>query len=102
VPAPKLRSLRSIRTVRSLADGRKARSRAGALLELSALATEKELLGRELDRWHQRKRDIETRLVEIAEKERRLEAVAKAAPVAAAAPPPGAVPGELKVKSFEY
>jgi predicted nuclease with TOPRIM domain len=95
-----MRSLRSIRTVRSLVDGRKARSRAGALLELSALATEKELLTRELDRWHQRKREIETRLAEIAEKEQRLEVAAKAPP--AAAPAPGAVPGELKVKSFEY
>lgn len=95
-----MRSLRSIRTVRSLVAGRKTRTRAGALLELSALATEKEMLTRELDRWHRRKREIETRLAEIAEKEQRLEAAAKAAP--AAAPTPGAVPGELKVKSFEY
>ncbi|MBY0460567.1 MAG: hypothetical protein K2V38_24895 [Gemmataceae bacterium] len=99
MPNPKMRSLRSIRTVGSLVDRRKARNRAGALLELSALAYEKELLRRELDRWEQRRREIETRLSEIREKEERLEAITRATAEGPAPPP---LPDEMKVKSFEY
>ncbi len=99
MPAPTTRSLRGIRTTGALADRRKSRTRAGALLELSVLANEKERLTRELRRWEQRKKEIEARLAEISEKERRLEEAAAApAPVAApAAPAP-----ELRMKPIQY
>lgn len=101
MPADKTRSLRSIRTLGSLVDRRKARNRAGALIELSALAYEKELLGRELDRWARRQKEIEARLAEIREKETRLEQVAAAPPGQPRRRPP-AVPDALRVTEFEY
>jgi prefoldin subunit 5 len=94
-----MRSLRNIRTAGSLADRCKTRNRAGALLELSALSSEKERLRRELRRWEQRKREIDARLAEIQEKERRLEAVAGATGPAAV---PVAAGPDLRVNSFEY
>lgn len=56
-----------------LTDRRRARSCAGALLEMSALANEKERLHQELAAAQRRRQEIETRLDEIAEKQRRLQ-----------------------------
>ena len=58
-----------------LLDNRKARTPSGALLELSAMSNEKNLLHRELTRWKRRHQEIRRRLAEIAAKERRLLAV---------------------------
>jgi tRNA-dihydrouridine synthase len=100
---------RSSRTMRALVDRRRTRTPAGALLELSALASEKELLKREVERWNRRNVEIQTRLADIADKERRLMAVvggsipapadvAAAKAVAAAA----AAGSRIKVKEFSY
>ena len=68
-----------IRTMARLVDGRKTRTPAGALLELSALANEKQLLNRELQRWARRHGEISARLGEIRAKEDRLLQVAQGA-----------------------
>lgn len=66
------RSLRGVKTMAGLSDRRRSRSAAGALLELSVLAREKERLGHELAAAECRRNDIQERLAEIAEKEVRL------------------------------
>ena len=52
-----------------LVDRRRARTSAGALLELSTLANERQRLQYELERWRRRYAEIEARLAEIREKE---------------------------------
>jgi predicted nuclease with TOPRIM domain len=66
------RGLRGVKTMAGLSDRRRSRSAAGALLELSVLAREKERLGHELAAAERRRNDIQNRLAEIAEKEGRL------------------------------
>ena len=69
------RGLPSVRTVSALLDDRRARTAGGAYLELSAIANERSLLNRELERWKRRRGEIEERLAAIAKKEARLLAV---------------------------
>lgn len=66
------RGLRGIKTIAGLSDRRRTRSAAGALLELSVLAREKERLGHELAGAERRRNEIQNRLADIAEKEARL------------------------------
>ena len=56
----------------ALVDRRRARSMAGALMELSVMANERHRLEQELERWHHRRAEIAERLAEITEKEARL------------------------------
>lgn len=69
----------------ALVDLRRTRTAAGALLEMSAMANEKLLLTKELERWRVRHVEIRRRLEEIATKERRLMAYVQAAPADPAA-----------------
>ena len=108
---------RKIRTMGALMDNRRARTPAGAHLEMSAMANEKVLLQKELARWKHRHIEIQTRLGEIAAKERRLIAVIQAdqmppglvsptgiAPQAADADAdvPASVSGRIKVQHLSY
>ncbi len=70
--ARELRGVGSIKTMGGLMDNRRARTPSGALLEMSTMANEKTLLHKELARWRRRYVQIQTRLGEIAAKERRL------------------------------
>ena len=100
---------RPSRTLSALVDRRRTRTPAGALLELSAMASEKQLLTREVDRWNRRNGEIQARLADIADKERRLMAVVggsipdpsdvEAAKAVAAATAAGS---RIKVKEFSY
>ena len=76
------------------------------------MANEKQLLKRELDRWKRRHAEIEARLAEIADKERRLLAlvpdagsltgsVAATAGNTESAPAPASNP-RIKVQTFSY
>jgi len=66
-----------VRTLGQVSDARKRRKPAGALLELSVLATEKELLIKELERWRRREVEIMARIAEIQHKEQRLQVIAQ-------------------------
>ena len=66
------RSLQSVKTLSKLLDGRRARTPAGALLEMSGMANEKVLLTKELERGIRRRAEIEHRLAEIEAKTQRL------------------------------
>lgn len=101
--------MKSVRTMGRLVDRRRSRTAAGALLELSAMANEKELLHRELARWERRHVEITARLAEIQEKQARL------MPMTAClgdAPPPvvathvrggfDEIASKLKVQEFTY
>jgi hypothetical protein len=68
------KGVRSIKTMAALVDRRRSRTTAGALLEMSVLANEKERLRQELEAAERRRLEIEARLVEIEEKEGRLAA----------------------------
>lgn len=70
--------MQSIRTMGALVDNRRVRTPGGALLEMSAMANEKLLLQKELQRWERRHVEIQNRLAAIAAKERRLLAVIQA------------------------
>lgn len=74
------RGVQGIRTMGALVDSRRTRTAAGALLELSAMANEKLLLQKELERWTVRHGEIRRRLSEIAAKEQRLMALVQDAP----------------------
>jgi hypothetical protein len=100
---------RPTRTMSALVDRRRTRTAAGALLELSAMASEKQLLTREVERWMRRNVEIQARLAEIADKERRLMRVVDgsmpgAADVAAAQADAAAAAGgsRIRVKEFSY
>lgn len=81
------RSLQSIKTMGKLLDGRRARTPAGALLEMSAMANEKVLLTKELERSVRRRAEIEARLAEIYAKTQRLLAYVQDPTAAIAAAP---------------
>lgn len=66
------RGIRQIRTVGGLFDRRRARTSAGALLELSLLESEKMRLAAEIGRAEQRCGQIRHRLDEINSKQHRL------------------------------
>jgi len=105
-----------IRTMSALLDQRRARTSAGALLELSALANEKLLLDREVARAKRRGADIHRRLKEIAAKEVRLMKLVRGAepsatPSSPSRPTPPAEPvtpvdsppsNRFKVSEFSY
>jgi hypothetical protein len=112
------RGIQGIRTMGALLDTRRARTPAGALLELSAMANEKVLLQNELKRQGRRNAEINKRLNEIAAKEQRLlalvqdpasalvcgsvgaKAPATAASAVAATPPD--IMSRMRVKEFSY
>jgi uncharacterized protein (DUF3084 family) len=101
------KGVRSIRTMGALVDSRRTRTAAGALLELSAIANEKLLIQKELERWTRRHGEIQTRLGEIAAKETRLMAMVQSqnvvAPPLQSAPAIGNSAGmRVKVKEFSY
>jgi len=91
----------------ALVDSRRTRTAAGALLELSALANEKLLLQKELERWRRRHQEIQTRLTEMAVKELRLMELVQSHTVIA--PPATQAPRiesnlaqRVKMKEFSY
>jgi len=91
----------------ALVDSRRTRTAAGALLELSALANEKLLLDKELERWTRRHVEIQARLSEIALKEQRLMALVQShvatGPAAAQAPRiENTLAQRVKMKEFSY
>jgi hypothetical protein len=101
------RSIQSIRTMGALVDSRRTRSAAGALLELSAMANEKMLLHKELERWTRRHKEIQARLSDLGTKEQRLLALvqSKGAVAASTSSPPDVDPSlsrRVKVKEFTY
>jgi hypothetical protein len=110
------RGIQGIRTMGALLDTRRARTPAGALLELSAMANEKVLLQNELKRQARRNAEINKRLNEIAAKEQRLLALvqdpasalvcgsvgAKASTAAAAAATSPDIMSRMRVKEFSY
>ncbi len=105
------KGVQGIRTMAALIDSRRARTAAGALLEMSAMANEKLLLQKELKRWARRHREIEFRLREIAAKEERLMALVQveAGPQPSGPPSPAGTPPiesaiiqRMKVKEFTY
>ncbi len=109
--ATERKGVQGIRTMGALLDSRRARTAAGALLEMSAMANEKLLLQKELDRWARRHQEIEFRLREIAAKEARLMALvqgeAGSRPSSSSSPreaPPIESPviPRMKIKEFSY
>jgi hypothetical protein len=100
---------RPTRTMGGLVDQRRIRTPAGALLELSGLASEKKRLNTEIKRWERRSVDIQARLADIAEKEARLMKVVTAATpnavevfAARATADATAAGTRMKVKEFSY
>jgi hypothetical protein len=67
------RGVQQIRTMGSIVDGRRTRTSAGALLELSMLEMEKTRLTKELERAQRRSVEIQTRVLEIETKQVRLQ-----------------------------
>ena len=100
------KGVQGIRTMGALVDSRRTRTAAGALLELSAMANEKLLLHKELERWKNRHSEIQKRLGEIAAKEQRLMSLVQSAPettVATPATPIESTVGQrVKIKEFSY
>jgi hypothetical protein len=101
------KGVRSIRTMGVLVDSRRTRTAAGALLELSAIANEKLLIQKELERWTRRHAEIQTRLAEIAAKETRLMSIVQSqtvvAPLLQSAPINANSAGQrVKFKEFSY
>ncbi len=98
------KGVRNVKTMAALSDRRRTRTAAGALLEMSALANEKERLNQELLVAARRRAEIEARLRDITEKEGRLQGFIKnPALVASLAPAPTAVaPQQVKAKEIRY
>ncbi len=71
--ADERRGVQQIRTLAGLVDGRRARTSAGALLELSMLELEKTRLTKEIQRADRRCAEIRRRLAEIDAKQHRLQ-----------------------------
>lgn len=92
--ATEIRGVLNIKTMAGLVDGRRTRTSAGALLELSMLEMEKQRLKKEMLRTEQRNTDIRTRIYEIETKQHRLQVFLErpigeyqSAPPLSAAPP---------------
>lgn len=103
--AGSLRGLQSIRTMGVLVDKRRARTTAGALLELSAMANEKLLLQNEMTRWQRRSIEIQHRLAEISAKEKRLLALVQDPANSPENGPPTiefAAPHRMRNQEFSY
>ncbi|MBY0577700.1 MAG: hypothetical protein K2P57_01500 [Burkholderiales bacterium] len=73
------KSIRQVKTMGQLVDGRRARTSYGALLELSMLEMEKTRLASEVQRSERRCADIRVRLGEIEAKQNRLKQFVPAA-----------------------
>lgn len=95
------RGVQGIRTMGALVDSRRTRTAAGALLELSAMANEKLLLTKELERWKVRHVEIRRRLAEIATKERRLMAYVQGEAVPGDPAAPSAAPSDRATSAIE-
>ncbi len=95
------KSLRGIKTMAALVDRRRSRTAAGALLEMSALANEKERLNQELAVALRRHDEIRGRLAEIAAKEQRLQAFIKNPTLVATALSPAVEERPRRVKTRE-
>ncbi len=67
------RGVQHLKTLAGIVDGRRNRTTAGALLELSMLAMEKQRLDQEVKRTERRNQEIGQRLTEIARKGERLQ-----------------------------
>jgi hypothetical protein len=98
------KSLRGLKTMGSLVDGRRVRTSSGALLELSILANEKERLNKELSVAARRQEEIVARLSEIAEKEQRLHTFVKNPEMVAkvSQTPLVDITSRVKAKEFSY
>jgi hypothetical protein len=96
------RSATGIRTMRAVLDARKTRTPASALLELSALSYERDLLQRELDRWARRHAEITQRLADISVKETKLREIAGLTPPTATESKPKPVSGSIVVQEWSY
>ena len=106
------RSVQHIKTMGGLVDGRRSRTSAGALLELSMLEMEKQRLGNELQRAKQRSIEIQGRLTEIETKQLRLYRFVEMLPEGAQVPQAHSVAtplpiysmptGKLKSKKLSY
>lgn len=98
------KSLRSLKTMGAMVDGRRIRTSSGALLELSILANEKERLNKELGVAARRQEEIVVRLSEIAEKEQRLHTYVKNPEMVVKVCPafPAELTSRVKPKEFSY
>jgi hypothetical protein len=67
------RGVQQIKTMGGIVDGRRTRTSAGALLELSMLEMEKTRLSKELERAQRRSLEIQARVLEIETKQVRLQ-----------------------------
>jgi hypothetical protein len=67
------RGVQQIKTMGGIVDGRRVRTSAGALLELSMLEMEKQRLTKEMKRAENRCKEIQARVVEIETKQLRLQ-----------------------------
>lgn len=67
------RGVQQIKTMGSIIDNRRSRTSAGALLELSMLEMEKQRLTKERDRAQRRSLEIQARVLEIENKQVRLQ-----------------------------
>jgi len=110
--ASERRSVQHLKTLAGLVDGRRARTSAGALLELSMLEMEKQRLVKEVQRAERRGAEIRVRLDEIDKKgsrlqrfvEKRTAEVLTAAVCTAASPlqTHSALPDKLKRRQLSY
>lgn len=99
------RGLQQVRTLAGLVDGRRARTSAGALLELSMLEMEKTRLTKEIARADHRCGEIRRRLDEINAKQRRLQGFVErpaGEPPAAPLPVHAAPPRTFKRRRLLY
>ena len=106
---PERRGVQQIRTFAGLVDGRRSRTSAGALLELSMLEMEKTRLTKEMQRADRRCAEIRKRLAEITVKQQRIHRfVEKPQDDGSGAAPAAALPlhtvpvGKLKRRRLSY
>jgi hypothetical protein len=99
---PPRRSLQNLNTVAGLADRRRRRTPATALMELSTLANERQRLQQELDRWEVRRREISARLEAIGAKEQRLQQYLATPLELPPAQPEGRAAGNGVVKTTDF
>jgi hypothetical protein len=98
------RGIGSIRTLRAVLSSRARRTAATALQELSSLATERELLERELERGRRREQEILRRLAEVAAQEGELRSIAGLAadPGPLAKPKVSDLPRTFQTRDLSY
>ena len=98
------KGVRSIRTMGGIADRRRVRTPAGALMEMSALANEKARLVMEVSRWRLRETQIKAQLSEIEERRRWLASFCEVpdAPTQADPVPTCLTHKRLRVRELRY